>query len=124
MRYDLLTAGHQYNPTDPLLRKMNDVLESTRTYFKEELNKAYRAAQRDLNNRVVGEKVSLMYPFEEGKQEGPRVGEVQGTVRSIEVGEIPYRNKKFTTFVTFEDGREFTDPEAIEIIDESNETIQ
>ena len=103
---------------------MNDVLESTRTHFKEELNKAYRAAQRDLNNRVVGEKVSLMYPFEEGKQEGPRVGEVQGTVRSIEVGEIPYQNQKFTVFVVFEDGREFTDPESIEIIDEFNETIQ
>lgn len=93
----------------------NDVLEDARSRFKDKVNKAYRDAYDRLNKRVVGERVSLMYPYEEGKQEGPRIGEVQGTVESIEVGEIPEDNVNFTTFVKFEDGREFIDPESIEV---------
>lgn len=93
-----------------------EVLSDTREHFKEQLEKAYRTARRDLNNTVVGEKVSLMFPYQEGETEGPRAGEVQGVVDSVEVGKLPHRNVEFTTYVTFQDGREFTDPETIEIL--------
>ena len=94
----------------------NDFLEDARSRFNDKMNKAYRDAHDRLNKRVVGEKVELVYPYEEGEASGARTPEVTGTVEQVEVGEIPSQNVKFTTSVIFEDGRTFTDAENIKIL--------
>lgn len=91
------------------------VLAETREEFKEKMNKAYRGADRDLNQQLVGEEVRLSYPYAEGRTSGTRVPTVTGTVEQVDVGEIPSENVKFTTTIIFEDGRSFTDAEEIEI---------
>jgi len=90
-----------------------DVLSDARERFQDQVNAAYRAARRELNNQLVGETVKLIYPFQEGQSEGDRVGEVHGTIEKIQVGKLPYQNVDFAVFVTFQDGREFIDAERI-----------
>ena len=92
------------------------VLTEVKERFNEKLDKAYRGADRDLNQRLVGEEVKLIYPYEEGRTSGARVESVTGVVEQVDVGEIPSDNVKFTTCITFEDGRTFTDAENIKIL--------
>lgn len=92
------------------------VLSEARDDFREQMKQAYRKADRELNQRLVGEEVRLTYPYREGENENARVPEVTGTVRSVVVGSLPGQDVEFTTSVNFEDGREFTDAEKIEVI--------
>ena len=91
------------------------VLLEARSEFRDGLTQAYRNASHSLKE-VKGEKVELVYPYEEGEASGARTPEVTGTVKEVEVGEIPSQNIKFTTCITFEDGRTFTDAENIKIL--------
>lgn len=91
------------------------VLSEAKSEFREELTRAYRNASQSLE-QIKEEKVKLVYPYEEGESSGGRTPEAVGTVEQVEVGEIPSQNVKFTTSVTFEDGRTFTDAENIKIL--------
>jgi hypothetical protein len=91
------------------------VLSEARSEFRDGLTQAYRNASQSLEE-VKGEEVELVYPYEEGEASGARTPEVTGTVENVEVGEIPSQNVKFTTCITFEDGRTFTDAENIKIL--------
>lgn len=91
------------------------VLSEAKSQFRDELRRAYRNASQSLE-QIKGEKVELTYPYEEGEASGARTPEAVGTVEQVEVGEIPSQNIKFTTCITFEDGRTFTDAENIKIL--------
>lgn len=91
------------------------ILSEAKSQFRDGLTRAYRNASQSLE-QIKGEKVELAYPYEEGEASGARTPEVVGTVEQVEVGEIPSQNVKFTTCITFEDGRTFTDAENIKIL--------
>ena len=88
-----------------------EVLSEVQNHFNQQVQKAYRSAYRNLNNKIVGEEVELSYPLENGLES--RVPEVEGVVRDIDTGKLVHKNIDFAVFIEFEDGRTFIDPEAI-----------
>lgn len=91
------------------------VLLRAKAQFRKKLENAYKEASQSLE-KVKGEEVRLTYPYKEGKGSGSRIPKVTGTIKNVEIGSIPSQNVKFTTCITFEDGRTFTDSEEIEIL--------
>lgn len=90
-----------------------EVLSEVQNRFNQQVQKAYRSAYRNLNNKIVGEQVELSYPLENGLES--RVPEVEGVVRDIDTGKLVHKNIDFAVFIEFEDGRTFIDPESIVI---------
>ena len=107
------------------------VFTDARKSFKKKQRQAYRTARRELEQQIVGERVRLTYPYEEGTGSfHNRMPKVEGTVASVDTGTIMEEGIEFTAFVElengsieienevidFEDTRTFVDPDDIEIL--------